>query len=83
MKVGATLDPEMIAAVDRFVADNPGVDRSSVIDDALRLWYARRQEEAMERQLLAPRSDRERREGAAWKAIRRASAVRRFGGRRG
>lgn len=81
VKVGATLDPELIAAVDRYVDDHPELDRSSVIDDALRLWYARQQDEAMEKQLLAPRSARERSEGRGWAAIRRAAATRRFGGR--
>lgn len=79
VKVGATLDPELIAAVDRYVGEHGDVDRSSVIDDALRLWYAQQQEQALERQLTAPRSARERAEGRAWASIRRASASRRFG----
>jgi len=37
IKVGATLDPDLIAAVDAHVAATPGMDRSAVIDDALRL----------------------------------------------
>jgi Arc/MetJ-type ribon-helix-helix transcriptional regulator len=83
VKVGATLDPEMVAEVDRYVADHPPLDRSAVIDEALRLWYARRQEDALQRQLTAPRSARERADAKAWKAIRRASAVRRPRERRG
>ncbi len=79
VKVGATLDPDLVAAVDRYVGEHPDVDRSSVIDDALRLWYARQQEEALERQLSAPRSTREQVEGRQWTSIRRASASRRFG----
>ena len=67
-KIGATLDPDLIAAVDAYVAGNPGMDRSAVIDDALRLWHERRQNAAMERQLRedSARYDAER-EG--WRAF--------------
>ena len=80
VKVGATLDPDLVAAVDLYVAGNPGLDRSTVIDDALRLWHARQQELAMERQLLedAGRYDAAR---SGWQAIRREAARRRFGAR--
>lgn len=80
MKVGATLDPDLVAAVDVYVAGNPGLDRSTVIDDALRLWHARQQELAMERQLRedAGRYDAER---SGWQTIRKATAKRRFGPR--
>lgn len=81
VKVGATLDPELVAAVDRYVVEHSDVDRSSVIDDALRLWYARQQERALERQLMSPRSAREEAEGRAWAAIRSSAAKRRLGGR--
>jgi Arc/MetJ-type ribon-helix-helix transcriptional regulator len=78
VKVGATLDPELVAAVDRYVDEHPGSDRSGVIDEALRLWYARRQDEAMERQFSAPRSRREIEEREAWKPIQAAAAERVF-----
>lgn len=82
VKVGATLDPELIAAVDRYVDAHPDVERSTVIDDALRLWYASQQDLAMERQLLAPRSARERSDALAWRSIRRAAGERMIRGRR-
>ncbi len=82
MKVGATLDPDLMAAVDRFVDEHPGRDRSSVIDEALQLWYAAQQDEAMERQFSAPRSRKEIEERAAWKAIQGAAAARIFAKRR-
>jgi len=76
VKVGATLDPGLVSEVDAFVADNPGTDRSAVIDEALRLWHERQQERAMERQLREDANshgaDRE-----DWKRIRRAAARRR------
>jgi Arc/MetJ-type ribon-helix-helix transcriptional regulator len=76
VKIGATLDPELVAAVDRYVGEHPDLDRSSVIDDALRLWYAKQQDLAMERQLTAPRSARERAEAEGWRSIRRAATAR-------
>jgi metal-responsive CopG/Arc/MetJ family transcriptional regulator len=81
VKVGATLDRELISVIDAFVAANPGMDRSAVIDDALRLWHQRQQERAMERQLRedASRYDAER---AEWRRVRDAAARRRFAGRR-
>lgn len=81
VKVGVTLDPELVAAVDRYVDANPEVDRSTVIDHALRLWYGQQQDAAMERAFLAPRSARERSEAEGWRAIRRAAAERMIRGR--
>lgn len=79
IKVGATLDPSLVAAVDAHVASTPGTDRSAVIDDALRLWSERQQELAMERQLRedAAHSDDDRRD---WRRVRGAAARRRLGG---
>lgn len=73
IKVGATLDPDLLAAVDAHVADTPGMDRSAVLDDALRLWTERQQERAMERQLRedAARYGDER---AEWRRVRGAAA---------
>lgn len=76
VKVGATLDPELVAALDRYVDAHPEVDRSAVIDDALRLWYARQQDLEMERQFAAPRSKRELAEAEDWRRIRHASGER-------
>lgn len=81
VKVGATLDPGLVSAIDAYVADNPGSDRSAVIDDALRLWHEREQERAMERQLREDAS-RYRAERADWKRMRRSAARRRFAGRK-
>lgn len=78
VKVGATLDPDLVALVDAYVADNPGADRSAVIDDALQLWHERQQEIAMERQLRedASRLNPERED---WHRVRGAAARRRLG----
>lgn len=82
MKVGATLDPEFVAAVDAYVADNPGADRSAVLDDALKLWCERQQELAMERQFSAPASEQQVTERSEWRRIRTAAARRTLSKRR-
>lgn len=74
-KLSATVDAGLLDAVDRFVAEHADVTRSMVIDEALRLWAARERERAMEAQFLAPPSDREAEERAAWRRIRRAAAA--------
>ena len=78
VKISATLDPELLQAVDAFVAEHAGLDRSKVLDDALRLWCAHQQEQAMEAQFTAPQDEREREERAAWRRIQAAAAERIF-----
>ncbi|MDQ2784566.1 MAG: ribbon-helix-helix domain-containing protein [Chloroflexota bacterium] len=40
-QLSTTVDPALLDAVDRFVAEDPAAHRSQVIDEALRLWVAR------------------------------------------
>jgi len=80
IKVGATLDPDLLAAVDAHVAGTPGMDRSAVLDDALRLWNERQQEIAMERQLRQDAA-RDSDERADWRRVRGAAAGKRLGRR--
>ncbi len=75
----ATVDPDLLASVDAHVAAHPGLDRSAVIDAALRLWKARQIEEAMEAQFSAPDAVDES-ERRAWDALRRSAAGRRLSG---
>jgi Arc/MetJ-type ribon-helix-helix transcriptional regulator len=77
VKIGATLDPDLVAAVDLHVARTPGTDRSAVIDDALRLWSERQQEVAMERQLRADAAHAGD-ERLDWRRVRGATARRRL-----
>ncbi len=77
-KLSTTVDPALLDAVDRFVADHGEAHRSQVIDEALRLWTARERERAIEAQYAAPRSVREQEEHAAWKGLRRSAAARLF-----
>ena len=78
LKISVTVDPDLLKAVDRFVANHRDLDRSKVVDDALFLWYARQQERAMEEELTAPQSLTEQEERATWRRIQRAAAERIF-----
>lgn len=82
VKVGATLDPDLIHAVDAYVMRHPGADRSAVIDDALRLWHEREQAAAMEQQLREDASHYDDRDRVAWREVRDATAARRLVRRR-
>ena len=78
VKISATIDAELLQAVDAFVKEHPGFNRSKVLDEALWLWHARQQEIAIEAQHTAPQDDREREEHAAWRRIQAATAQRIF-----
>ncbi|HZR99824.1 MAG TPA: hypothetical protein VFE37_14020 [Chloroflexota bacterium] len=77
-KLSVTVDPELLGAVDAFVAAHPGLDRSKVMDQALALWYAREQERAMEEQFGGTPDVATRAEHEAWQRIQRAAARRVF-----
>jgi Arc/MetJ-type ribon-helix-helix transcriptional regulator len=76
-KITATLDPDLLASIDAYVAAHPDQDRSAVIDEALRLWRARELERAMEAQFAAP-DGLEPTERQSWDQLRRAAVVRQF-----
>lgn len=76
-KISATINPQLLRAVDAFVDTHPEYDRSMVVDEALSLWYARQQEEAMEAQ-FAEGSGVDPEEWEAWRAIRDAAAAQRM-----
>jgi hypothetical protein len=78
VKVGATVDPAILTAVDAFIRDHPELDRSAVIEEALRLWWAREQDRQMEWQFSESPSESEREERDAWRRIRDESARRLF-----
>ena len=76
VKISVSVDPVLLRAVDEFVHAHDGADRSKVIDEALGLWTAARQDEAMAAQFGSreePAAER-----SAWRATRRASAARRL-----
>lgn len=71
-RVTVTLNPGLLSVVDRYVQEHQseGVDRSGVVAEALQLWYRERLRDAMRAQFLAPRSEEELAEQAAWATIR-------------
>jgi metal-responsive CopG/Arc/MetJ family transcriptional regulator len=77
-RVSVTVDPILLREVDSFVEEHPQIDRSKVFDEALALWYAARQDEAMRAQFLQEPSEEETAEIAAWRGIQRAAAMRTF-----
>ena len=77
-KISITVDPALLREVDSYIAANPGMDRSKVIDAALLQWYGVQQEAAIAAQHQRPIGDDERRERDDWRAIQRAAAARMF-----
>lgn len=77
-KLSTTVDPALLDAVDRFVADHAAANRSQVIDEALRLWAARERERAIEAQYAVPGLAQEQEEQVAWQQLRRSAAARLF-----
>lgn len=75
VKVSVSVDPQLLNAVDIYVQEHKGVDRSKVIDQALGYWTAAQQESAMEAQFAdsvrPPRTELE-----SWRSISRAAAKR-------
>lgn len=76
-RITVTVDPDMLEEVDNYVEEHKGSDRSKVVDEALRYWYAQILHEALVKQHVAPKSPEELEERAAWKRIREAQASRR------
>lgn len=74
-RITVTVDPDMLEEVDTYIRENAGTDRSQVLDEALRCWFARRLHEALVRQHSAPKSPEEIEERSAWKRIRVAQMV--------
>lgn len=77
-ELSTTVDVDLLAEVDRFVAEHVGASRQSVIDDALRLWATQERARAIEAQYVGARDDQDADEQAAWRQIRRAAAARLF-----
>lgn len=77
-KFSATVDAELLETVDRYVEEHDTINRSMIIDEALRLWTARERERAIEQQIRAPQSEQEQLERAAWRELRRATTAQRL-----
>ncbi|MDP2937281.1 MAG: ribbon-helix-helix domain-containing protein [Dehalococcoidia bacterium] len=75
-RITVTVDPDMLEEVDTYIQEHAGTDRSQIVDEALRCWYAYVLHEALVRQHSAPKSPEEREERAVWKRIRAAQMLR-------
>lgn len=75
MKLSLSLDELLVRDVDAFVQEHSGMDRSKVVDEALRLWSAAQQRTAMELQ-FADGDDGPTAEYLAWRDTRREAARR-------
>jgi len=75
-RITITVDPDMLEEVDTYVQEHAGTDRSRVVHEALRCWYARVLHESLITQHSARKSTEELAERAAWKRIRAAQSLR-------
>jgi Arc/MetJ-type ribon-helix-helix transcriptional regulator len=71
-RITVTVDPDMLREVDTYIQEHEGTDRSRIVDEGLRYWYAQILHEALIRQHTAPQSPEEQEERAAWRRIRAA-----------
>ncbi len=71
-RITITVDPNMLEEVDAYVREHQGTDRSQVMDEALRCWYANLIHEALLLQHSALRTPEELEERATWKRVRAA-----------
>lgn len=75
-RITVTVDPDMLDEVDAYIREHVGTDRSQIVDEGLRCWYARKLHEALVKQHSATRSPEEVEERTAWKRIRAAQMLR-------
>ncbi len=75
-RITVTVDPDMLDEVDEYIQSHQGTDRSQVVDEALRCWYAHQLREALIRQHSAECSSEELAERLAWRRIREAQVSR-------
>ena len=76
-KVGITVDPVLLSAVDLYVQRRQGLDRGKVMETALQDWYRARQQAEMIEQFTGPDQVDEI-EMRDWRHIRRAAASRKL-----
>lgn len=69
-RITVTVDPAILGEVDSYIQEHDGTDRSHIVDEALRCWYARTLHEALVKQHSAPKSPEELEQRLAWKRIR-------------
>ena len=80
VKVSLTLDPVLVDYLDAYVAARPTLNRSRVVEMAVREFRQRQIEAELEAQYAEPESEEIQRELEDWRHIRRATARRVLGG---
>lgn len=75
-RITVTVDPEMLEEIDTYIRDHAGMDRSRLVDEALRCWHDRTLHQAIMRQHSATKSAEEVEERLAWRRIRAAQSLR-------
>lgn len=84
VKVSLSLDAALVEYLDAYVAAHPTLNRSRVVEVAVRDYRQRQIELELEAQYAEPESEQIQRELEDWRHIRRAAARRAFeGDRRG
>ncbi len=80
VKVSLSLDPAIVEYLDAYVAAHPALNRSRVVEAALRAFRQRQIEAELEAQYAEPESPEIQRELEDWRRIRRAAVQRAFDG---
>lgn len=77
VKVTASLDPELVKAIDEFLKESKNRSRSQLIEDILHKWHKEQKKRELESQIekyYASLSDEEREEDRQWAEIAAQSA---------
>ena len=77
VKVTASLDAELVKAIDKFLKEFKARSRSQLIEDVLRKWHKEQKRQELERQIeeyYLSLSNEEREEDRQWSKIAAQSA---------
>jgi len=77
MRITASLDAELIKAIDEFLEKDKTRSRSQLIEEALRNWYKQKKKRELERQIeeyYLSMSHEERKQDKEWNEIAAQSA---------
>lgn len=72
IKVTATMDPDLVQAIDEYIKQIKSLSRSQLIEDVLRQWYLKQKQREMESQIeqyYLALSESEREEDRQWVQI--------------
>lgn len=79
VKVSLSLDPALVQYLDAYISAHPMLNRSRVVELAVREFRQRQIELELEAQYAEPEPEEVQRELADWRQIRRAAARRALG----